>query len=121
MRPDGPDRRVAYVGPRAAPLPIPIVRADDAWTFATEEGIEELANHPHGDNAREFGIRVGLGQTPMAAIESATGNSVRLTPGRVGQFDVVAAGSVLFSKEKSGRVPEHLEVLEALGRMAALP
>jgi imidazolonepropionase-like amidohydrolase len=35
--------------------------------FATDAGV-----FPHGDNAREFKIRVGLGQTPMAAIESAT-------------------------------------------------
>jgi imidazolonepropionase-like amidohydrolase len=35
--------------------------------FATDAGV-----FPHGDNAREFKLRVGLGQTPMAAIESAT-------------------------------------------------
>jgi imidazolonepropionase-like amidohydrolase len=35
--------------------------------FATDAGV-----FPHGDNAREFRIRVGLGQSPMAAIESAT-------------------------------------------------
>lgn len=35
--------------------------------FATDAGV-----FPHGDNAREFRIRVGLGQAPMAAIESAT-------------------------------------------------
>ena len=35
--------------------------------FATDAGV-----FPHGDNAREFKIRVGLGQSPMAAIESAT-------------------------------------------------
>ncbi len=35
--------------------------------FATDAGV-----FPHGDNAREFKIRVGLGQTPMAAIEGAT-------------------------------------------------
>lgn len=35
--------------------------------FATDAGV-----FPHGENAREFKIRVGLGQTPMAAIESAT-------------------------------------------------
>ncbi|MEW6322059.1 MAG: amidohydrolase family protein [Acidobacteriota bacterium] len=35
--------------------------------FATDAGV-----FPHGDNAREFAIRVGLGQSPMAAIESAT-------------------------------------------------
>ena len=27
---------------------------------------------PHGENAREFKLRVGLGQAPMAAIEGAT-------------------------------------------------
>jgi imidazolonepropionase-like amidohydrolase len=35
--------------------------------FATDAGV-----FPHGDNAREFTLRVGLGQSPMAAIESAT-------------------------------------------------
>jgi imidazolonepropionase-like amidohydrolase len=35
--------------------------------FATDAGV-----FPHGENAREFKLRVGLGQSPMAAIESAT-------------------------------------------------
>ena len=35
--------------------------------FATDAGV-----FPHGKNAREFKIRVDLGQSPMAAIESAT-------------------------------------------------
>ncbi|MEZ5293686.1 MAG: amidohydrolase family protein [Vicinamibacterales bacterium] len=35
--------------------------------FATDAGV-----FPHGDNAREFKLRVDLGQTPMAAIEGAT-------------------------------------------------
>lgn len=35
--------------------------------FATDAGV-----FPHGDNAREFARRVGLGQSPMAAIEGAT-------------------------------------------------
>ena len=35
--------------------------------FATDAGV-----FPHGENAREFKLRVGLGQTAMAAIESAT-------------------------------------------------
>jgi imidazolonepropionase-like amidohydrolase len=35
--------------------------------FATDAGV-----FPHGRNAREFAIRVRLGQTPMAAIEGAT-------------------------------------------------
>ncbi|MEZ5285757.1 MAG: amidohydrolase family protein [Vicinamibacterales bacterium] len=35
--------------------------------FATDAGV-----FPHGENAREFKVRVGLGQSPMAAIEGAT-------------------------------------------------
>jgi imidazolonepropionase-like amidohydrolase len=35
--------------------------------FATDAGV-----FPHGENAREFTIRVGMGQSPMAAIEGAT-------------------------------------------------
>jgi imidazolonepropionase-like amidohydrolase len=35
--------------------------------FATDAGV-----FPHGENAREFKLRVGLGQSTMAAIEGAT-------------------------------------------------
>lgn len=35
--------------------------------FATDAGV-----FPHGENAREFKLRVDLGQSPMAAIEGAT-------------------------------------------------
>jgi imidazolonepropionase-like amidohydrolase len=35
--------------------------------FATDAGV-----FPHGDNAREFKVRVDLGQAPMAAIVGAT-------------------------------------------------
>jgi imidazolonepropionase-like amidohydrolase len=35
--------------------------------FATDAGV-----FPHGENAREFKLRVELGQSPMAAIEGAT-------------------------------------------------
>jgi imidazolonepropionase-like amidohydrolase len=35
--------------------------------FATDAGV-----FPHGENAREFALRVALGEPPMAAIESAT-------------------------------------------------
>jgi len=50
LRPDGEGRRIAYVGPRAWPLPIPIVFADGAWRFDTEEGIDELTNQRIGGN-----------------------------------------------------------------------
>jgi imidazolonepropionase-like amidohydrolase len=38
--------------------------------FATDAAVV-----PHGDNAREFAYRVRLGQTPLAAIVSATGTA----------------------------------------------
>ena len=50
LRPDGQDRRIAYVGPRAWPLPIPIVLEGGAWRFDTEAGIDELANQRIGGN-----------------------------------------------------------------------
>jgi Protein of unknown function (DUF2950) len=50
LRPDGQDRRIAYVGLRAWPLPIPIVFEGGAWRFDTETGIDELANQRIGGN-----------------------------------------------------------------------
>ena len=50
LRPDGAARRIAYVGPRARPLPIPIVLSGGAWRFDTEEGIDELLNQRIGGN-----------------------------------------------------------------------
>ncbi|MGZ8992763.1 MAG: DUF2950 family protein, partial [Burkholderiaceae bacterium] len=40
----GANRRVLLIGDQAWPLPIPIVRANDRWRFATEEGNGELVN-----------------------------------------------------------------------------
>jgi predicted Rdx family selenoprotein len=37
-------------------------------------------------------------------------------PGEKGQFDVIRDGAVVFSKQQSGRFPEHDEILFALGR-----
>jgi predicted Rdx family selenoprotein len=34
--------------------------------------------------------------------------------GKVGQFDVIADGKLVFSKQAAGRFPEHAEVLAAL-------
>jgi hypothetical protein len=41
---------------------------------------------------------------------------VRLTVGRVGQFDILRGDRVVFSKEKSGRFPEPAEVLAGLAQ-----
>ena len=37
-----------------------------------------------------------------------------ITPGKSGRFDVVADGRLVFSKARSGRFPEHEEILAAL-------
>jgi selT/selW/selH-like putative selenoprotein len=36
-------------------------------------------------------------------------------PGAKGQFDVLADGRLLFSKQAEGRFPEHDEILRRLG------
>lgn len=48
----GPDRRVLLIGEQAWPLPIPLVREQGAWRFATEEGVNEIVNRRIGANER---------------------------------------------------------------------
>jgi hypothetical protein len=48
----GNDRRVLLVGEQAWPLPIPLVREQGGWRFATEEGVEEIVNRRIGANER---------------------------------------------------------------------
>jgi hypothetical protein len=43
---------VLLIGAQAWPLPIPLVRADGAWRFASEEGADELLNRRIGRNER---------------------------------------------------------------------
>jgi hypothetical protein len=50
LRPEGEGRRIAYVGPRARRLPIPIVLSGGVWRFDTEAGIDELTNERIGAN-----------------------------------------------------------------------
>ncbi|MBE7483435.1 MAG: hypothetical protein HS104_26085 [Polyangiaceae bacterium] len=47
-------------------------------------------------------------------MEKAKGAEVKLVVGKVGQFDVVADGRLVFSKAAAGRFPEHEEVIAAL-------
>jgi imidazolonepropionase-like amidohydrolase len=68
--------------------------ADESFTRAVKAGLNiafgtDAAVFPHGDNAREFAVRVELGQTPIDAIRSATintaGFSVSMTAARFGK------------------------------------
>jgi hypothetical protein len=49
----GPDRRILLVGDEAWPMPIPIVKENGNWRFATELGEEEILNRRIGANERE--------------------------------------------------------------------
>ncbi len=57
-------KQIAEVKDRSFQL---VLRAGLPIGFATDAAVV-----PHGQNAREFGYRVRLGQTPMAAVLSAT-------------------------------------------------
>ncbi len=50
----------------------------------------------------------------MAEIESETGIDASATPGEKSQFDVLADGRLIFSKQSEGRFPEHDEILSQL-------
>ena len=72
-----------------------VLKAELPIGFATDSAVV-----PHGQNAREFGYRVRLGQSPMAAIVSATktaaeimGWSDRVGTIEPGRFaDLIAVG-----------------------------
>ncbi len=52
LQSSGEDRRVLVIGDEAWPLPIPLVRTDGRWRFASEEGAEEIVNRRIGANER---------------------------------------------------------------------
>lgn len=45
-----PDRQELVIGDKAWPFPVPLVRVDQRWHFATAEGAEELLNRYIGAN-----------------------------------------------------------------------
>jgi selT/selW/selH-like putative selenoprotein len=47
-------------------------------------------------------------------ITDRTDAEVELRIGKVGQFDVIADGQLVFSKQREGRFPDPDEVLDAL-------
>jgi predicted Rdx family selenoprotein len=42
-----------------------------------------------------------------------------MVPGRSGQFDVLADGEIVYSKQRTGRFPEIAEVISALPTLGA--
>jgi hypothetical protein len=47
-------------------------------------------------------------------LNAKAGHSAEIEEGGKGQFDVLADGKLLFSKQQQGRFPEHSEVRELL-------
>jgi predicted Rdx family selenoprotein len=48
-------------------------------------------------------------------LNAETGHEAEIEAGGKGQFDVLADDELIFSKQQSGRFPEHAEVRAALG------
>jgi predicted Rdx family selenoprotein len=47
-------------------------------------------------------------------LNASTAHDAEAVSGEKSQFDVVADGKLIFSKQKEGRFPEHDEVIRAL-------
>ena len=50
----------------------------------------------------------------MAEIEAETEGAATMTPGAKSQFDVLADGNLIFSKESLGRFPDDGEIIRLL-------
>jgi predicted Rdx family selenoprotein len=47
-------------------------------------------------------------------LNEGTAHAAEIIAGETSQFDVVADGKVIFSKQEEGRFPEHDEIIQAL-------
>jgi predicted Rdx family selenoprotein len=47
-------------------------------------------------------------------LNESTAHQAEAVSGKKSQFDVVADGNLIFSKQKEGRFPEHDEIIRAL-------
>jgi predicted Rdx family selenoprotein len=47
-------------------------------------------------------------------LNESTAHEAAAVSGEKSQFDVVAGGNLIFSKQKEGRFPEHDEIIRAL-------
>jgi predicted Rdx family selenoprotein len=47
-------------------------------------------------------------------LNASTAYEAEAVSGKKSQFDVVADGKLIFSKQKEGRFPEHDEIIQAL-------
>jgi predicted Rdx family selenoprotein len=48
-------------------------------------------------------------------LNAQTGHEAEVVSGEKSQFDVLADGNLIFSKQREGRFPEPEEIIQALG------
>ena len=79
LKEQGADRRVLLIGEQAFPLPVPIVRVNDRWRYAAEEGVDEIVNRRIGANERNaiHVLRAYLDAQRAYAAETRDGDVVR--------------------------------------------
>ena len=82
----GPDRFTIVLGEAAWPSPIPLVRENGAWRFATELGEDEIINRRIGSNEREaiLVLRAYLDAQREYASKDRNGDDVREYAQKVG-------------------------------------
>ena len=74
-----PDRRILLIGVEAWPFPIPLVRENGAWRFATELGDDEIINRRIGTNENEAirVLRASIDAQQQYAAKDRNGDDVR--------------------------------------------
>ena len=84
----GPDRFTLVLGEAAWPSPIPLVRENGAWRFATELGEDEIVNRRIGSNEREaiLVLRAYLDAQREYASKDRNGDDVREYAQKVGSL-----------------------------------
>lgn len=107
LDPVAEDRRVALVGAQAWPFPIPIVRDQDGWRFAGEEGREELLDRRIGGNElyAMYVMRAFLDAQHQYALVDRNGDGVREYAQRLGSTAGQRDGLYWSADEAKGEEP----------------
>lgn len=106
--PPGIREKTEYILPRARENLRAAIREGVKIGFGTDAAV-----YPHGDNAREFAVLVGLGMSPLEALRSATVRATELL--RVSDRGVVEAGRLADIIAVPGNPLEDISVTERVG------
>jgi hypothetical protein len=120
LRPAGDGGMIVLVGPRAWPLPVPLVQEPQGWRFDTAAGLEEILNRRIGRNelAAIASLRAYLGAQRDYAAVDRDGDEVREYAQRIASTPGLEDG--LFWEIRPGEEPSPLgPFLAAAGPVAA--